>query len=222
MTPKESNDFYERDLQRRPDIHFITTDQAMIARVQKHCAAFAPMEVNLPEWHGDAYVIRWTLKRFDEVHVECEVVFRPTGAPRLSPLEQLINRDYPKFGDGPTIKIHPPKKYSVLQEVADSILQGMKKKQLRPVMLRCPTSTVEASLMGVDWSKDAFAMAMKPLVKEKPVKIRNKYYVAAPSVSTPSEQDQDNLPGKVAFADPKFFGSRSSGKWTRKDLNGAV
>lgn len=57
--------------------------------------------------------------------------------------------------------------------------------------------------------------------KETPVKIRNRFYVAADRVATASEQGQDNIKKNVAFAgvDPQ---SRVHGKWTRKTLADAV
>lgn len=70
-------------------------------------------------------------------------------------------------------------------------------------------------------------------------KIRNKYYVASPSVLTIAEQMQDNVPGKMntgigSAAEIKLhepskdesmrrnFGGRSDGLWTRKSLEDAV
>lgn len=57
--------------------------------------------------------------------------------------------------------------------------------------------------------------------KEKKMmkKVRNRFYVAAPSVTTASEQDQDNIPKNVALA--VSSGDRS-GKWTRKTVADAI
>jgi hypothetical protein len=55
--------------------------------------------------------------------------------------------------------------------------------------------------------------------KEKPVRIRNKFYVAAPSVTTHSEQDQDNIEKNVHLSTSP---NDRSGKWTRKDLAAAI
>lgn len=56
-------------------------------------------------------------------------------------------------------------------------------------------------------------------IKEEPVKIRNKFYVAAPSVTNHSEQDQNNVAPAVRLArsnhDP-------SSKWTRHTLKDAI
>lgn len=52
------------------------------------------------------------------------------------------------------------------------------------------------------------------------MKIRNKFYVAAPSVTTPREQDQDNIDPAQQSIRPS---DASMGKqWTRKDLKAAV
>lgn len=56
-------------------------------------------------------------------------------------------------------------------------------------------------------------------MKERPVKIRNRFYVAAPSVTSPSEQSQDNTAKNVHLATRP---SDRSGKWTRKDLKDAI
>lgn len=81
-------------------------------------------------------------------------------------------------------------------------------------------------IVGVDWASDAFK-------KERPVKIRNRFYLAAPHVTSASEQAQDNTPDKVALSTPivrssgESFGGRQTGrhnpgKWTRKDLKAAI
>lgn len=57
--------------------------------------------------------------------------------------------------------------------------------------------------------------------KETPVKIRNRFYVAADRVATASEQGQDNIKKNVAFAGVDTQ-SRVHGKWTRKTLADAV
>lgn len=51
------------------------------------------------------------------------------------------------------------------------------------------------------------------------MKIRNRFYVAAPSVTTEREQAQDNTEKNVHLA--VSSGDRS-GKWTRKDLKAAI
>lgn len=59
-----------------------------------------------------------------------------------------------------------------------------------------------------------------PAMKEQPVKIRNKYYVAADKVTAPFEQGQDNVAPGVTLAHPKNYST--SAHWTRKDLKGAI
>ena len=60
---------------------------------------------------------------------------------------------------------------------------------------------------------------VSPEKEKKPVKIRNRFYVASPSVTARSEQDQDNVEKNVAFA---LSSGDRSGKWTRKTLADAV
>ena len=72
-------------------------------------------------------------------------------------------------------------------------------------------------------------------VKERKVmKVRNRFYVAAPHVTTESEQAQANTPDVVKLSEPVLdserqtsFGGRQrgghhDGKWTRKDLAAAI
>jgi hypothetical protein len=56
--------------------------------------------------------------------------------------------------------------------------------------------------------------------QEKLMKVRNRFYVAAPSVTTESEQAQDNIPGKGVrlSVSPNDRG----GRWTRKNLADAI
>lgn len=57
------------------------------------------------------------------------------------------------------------------------------------------------------------------ITKENRMKVRNKFYVAAPSVTTESEQAQDNIEKNVHLATSP---NDRSGKWTRKDLAAAI
>ncbi len=56
--------------------------------------------------------------------------------------------------------------------------------------------------------------------KEKLVKVRNRFYVAAPSVTTESEQAQDNIAGKGVRL--SMSPNDRGGRWTRKNLNDAI
>lgn len=94
--------------------------------------------------------------------------------------------------------------------------------------------------LGMDWSKssllhDYFYKSReftnlinreydeKFTKKEKPVKIRNRFYVAAEKVTSASEQDQVNDPTKVHLADGmKRTPLQQSGKWTRPTLKAAI
>lgn len=55
--------------------------------------------------------------------------------------------------------------------------------------------------------------------KERPVKIRNRFYIASPAVTTHSEQGQDNTVDKVHLSTSPLD---HSGKWTRKDLKDTI
>lgn len=106
-----------------------------------------------------------------------------------------------------------------------------------------PTERVTDTESGISMRLDYVEMAMSPLnhpmcrissehpffnqtKKETPVKIRNKYYVAAAKVSTELEQAQDNVSGKISLANGSGTNTRgygeNTGRWTRKDLKGAV
>lgn len=67
------------------------------------------------------------------------------------------------------------------------------------------------------------------------MKIRNRFYIASPHVTSEGEQAQDNLPDKVTLAEavkvggedaaytvPRQTGRYSRGKWTRKNLADAI
>lgn len=58
--------------------------------------------------------------------------------------------------------------------------------------------------------------------KEKPLKIRNRFYVAADRVTSALEQNQVNEPSKVFLADGVKRTVVNSGKWTRPTLKAAI
>lgn len=67
------------------------------------------------------------------------------------------------------------------------------------------------------------------MMKKKPVKIRNKYYVAAAHVTSDGEQAQDNTAKNVALSVPRVnpphtggSAAHHEGKWTRRDLKDAI
>lgn len=106
---------------------------------------------------------------------------------------------------GPIFKERPGFLETAMKQSADRMLRDIAKavKVPYPVLIadhpncRCATVTV----------------------KEKLMKVRNRFYVAAPSVTTSSEQAQDNLEGKVRLS---VSPNDRNGKWTRKTLAAAI
>jgi hypothetical protein len=216
VTPEECYEYYDQmfRVKRHPDILFTTGDPKVIARLQKQFSKGEALHVNIQGWAGKAFVLRLEYREPFARHLECNAVLRPTGRP-------TSHSDALRVGD--TVRVKKPTGF------LERVLQEEGLKMLREATKLAPKDTgalrnsyVTGPECDVYFNENAFKLAMAPLTaKEKPVKIRNKYYVAADRVTTHSEQDQDNVDGKVAFAGVTSQ-SRSYGKWTRKDLSAAI
>jgi hypothetical protein len=225
-------------IKRVPDISFTTSDTHVIARLQRQFAKGEPLSVNLQGWHGKAYVLKLTPHFSADGLNTCDATLRPTGRPCSRPDALRIPADqvtvgperaYDKFiitglptppAGTITQRIYGK---SFTQSIMDEVAKGVSASIMSDMKRRVPFDTGAlrraADDLLIHGHPNCRCVPVGITAKENPVRVRNKFYVAAPSVTTHSEQDQDNTEKTVHLA--VSSGDRS-GKWTRKDLAAAV
>jgi hypothetical protein len=200
---------YARErLRSAPAFELTTTDERVAERLWKRFNDGGRMGVNLPQWRGKAYVIAF--RRAEPVTGVSEVTatLKPTGAPgrcasdaltlpanleRYSPsiLRDAINRS---------------------EQMLGRIMRTEALRAANEARMRAPVDTgaLRASLDIPRLWNVPFTKKEEPVLK----KVRNKFYVAADSVTRHSEQGQDN-----AYAAGQTSGARP---WTKKSLDDAI
>lgn len=201
-----------RGVRRAEDILFSTVDPHVIGRLASAFLKGGTLHINMKAWVGEAFVIKLT----STVVNPTEFFARETRVDVvLRPTGAPGKRT---FGSSP------------LKDMKNAINKALYHESQR---------ILDQVYFGVDWATGNCRCAPVFIAKEKKMKVRNRFYAAAPHCTTASEQDQDNLPGKVTLATPlkasvdsrnvggDSYGGRqtgrfSTGKWTRKTLDDAV
>lgn len=210
-------------VKRRPDYTF-TTREALIATT---CLSLMN---NGDTWRYriagvlfNCYVIKVDYRTAIDSLSEWTITLRPTGAP----IPEMVDKQTgirmrcltewdKKFRVGKTIDVKLPKSLMFHPDAfamasKPFILQDCMTESLRHLKEQLKFTNFVNREYG-----DTFTATGK---KEKRMKVRNRFYVAATSVTSNSEQAQDNTSDKVHLA--VSSGDRH-GKWTRKNLKDAI
>jgi hypothetical protein len=155
-----------------------------------------------------------------------DVVFKCTGAPKVN-LETDYDRamQEAKFfatRNAPMLRDDARRMFTLdplLSQVTSAYARQAQEEHERALKMMLPPEhpMCRATLEELKGYGPDFVITDDPMKKEPPVKIRNKYYVASPSVTTAREQGQDNKAPAVSLA-THHVGAESGGRWTRKDL----
>lgn len=219
-TPGDCDDYMVRRL---PDTVFDTgSPEQYIAAIKDG----KPILIQLGGGRFEAYVL--SVKQHTPTHgggwASATVTVRPTGRPLEDYYEDKeigIRVRLAKQFQGDKINVKLPLRFhkdafSLAMPFTTEQLNKLATEQLAHFAKSCSF----ASLINRKYDETFIKK------EKKPVKIRNKYYVAAAKVSTELEQGQDNVSGKISLANGSGTNTRgygeNTGRWTRKDLKGAV
>lgn len=217
----------EYRVSRPPQVRFTIDSPVLIEHYMTAFRQGAIVEITTPQWCGAAFIVQIDVKDAIDGRTRVEVTGQGTGRPYASVREQItidiMNALRRMTGNEMIARTEAHRavsacQYAMIAKQESDIRANYKAMREMTTPRPFLQPALEATAFGIDWmfTKELAAI---PQQKEKTMKkVRNKFYVAAPNVTTNSEQDQINDDTVRLSTDS---GDRN-GKWTRPTLPAAI